>query len=98
MDGQKQIKTKEDLVQEVKNCGESIIKNADSIVGDERYFLKAIVQFVVQRNADGLATVQISREFIPENVIEQISKEEKPKKAAKTTTKTTKSTKKKGGK
>lgn len=95
MAGEKQIKTKEDLVQEVINCGESIIKNADSIIGDERYFLKTVVQFIVQRDANGLATVQIHREFIPENVIEEIGKKE-PKKTTKTTTK--KSTKKKGGK
>ena len=71
----RKIKTREDLVQEIKNCGESIIKNADSIVGNERYFLKAIVQFVIQRDSNGIATVQINREFIPENVIEDIGKE-----------------------
>lgn len=95
MAGQNKMKTREDLVKEIKDCGQSIIDNAESILGDERYLIKVAVQFVVQRNSDSMATIVTSKEFIPEAVIEDLSKESKTKKSpAKKTTKT----KKKGDK
>lgn len=98
MAGENKIKTREDLVEEVKKCGQSIIDNADSIIGNEKYFLKTIVQFVVQRNADGLATIQTSREFIPEAMIDELGKEKPKTTTKKSTVKKTTKTNKKGGK
>ena len=80
MAGQNKMKTREDLVKEIKDCGQSIIDNAESILGNERYLIKVAVQFVVQRNSDSMATIVTSKEFIPEAVIEDLSKESKPKK------------------
>lgn len=94
MAGQNKMKTREDLVKEIKDCGQSIIDNAESILGNERYLIKVAVQFVVQRNSDSMATIVTSKEFIPEAVIEDLSKESKPKKKSPAK----KTTKKKGDK
>lgn len=87
---QKQIKTREDLINDVRICGQSIINNAENIVGDERYFLKGIIQFIIQRNDNSIPTIQISREFVPEQYIENIGKEKPKKSPEKKTTKTNK--------
>lgn len=64
------IKTKAELVEEIKAAGLSIIQNAESILGDEKYFLNTIVSFKIERSKDSVSTVHVHREFIPEANIE----------------------------
>lgn len=95
------IKTKSELVEEIKAAGLSIIQNAESILGDEKYFLNTIVSFKIERSKDSVSTVHVHREFIPEVNIEgpiqdanqekkEVKKNGKQKATNSTTRKTTK--------
>lgn len=97
------IKTRAELIEEIKAAGLSIIHNAESILGDETYFLNTIVSFKVERSKDSISTVHVHREFIPEVTLEgpiqdvkneidkkEVKKNGKQKAANSTTRKTTK--------
>lgn len=64
------IYTREELVEQIKHCGQSIIDNADSILGNERYFFNLEVSFQIFRSKSQFPTVQIKRDFTPELEIE----------------------------
>lgn len=59
----------EDLIRKVRAAGESLIKNAESIVGTEKYI--ADLRITVDIDAtDEVPTIDISRSFIPERCVE----------------------------
>lgn len=92
MDKNRQIKTYDELINDIKAAGASIINNAESILGNEKYFINVKVSFVIDRNKNNIPTINVSREFIPEANIDVIKKEndeltEKVKKETKKTTK-----------
>lgn len=62
--------TREELKEQIKQCGQSIIDNADSILGDERYFLDLLVSFRISRSRDEIPLINVSRKFTPEQQIE----------------------------
>lgn len=64
--------TYEELLDQVKHCGQAIIDNAESIIGDERYFLNVTVSFDIFRSKTQLPAININRNFIPELEIENI--------------------------
>jgi len=59
-----------DRLQQIKYCGQSIIDNAESILGDEKFRqdLKIIVEF----QANEIPTIKVERRFIPESVVKHI--------------------------
>lgn len=62
---------KEFYIKRVKDAGESLIKNAESIVGDEKYFydLQIIIDFGIIN--DEIPNIEIRRQFYPEKTIEK---------------------------
>lgn len=60
----------DDFVRSVRAIGESLIKNAESIVGSERY-LKSISISVSIDPFDMPTSVCIDREFYPEKIIDE---------------------------
>lgn len=60
----------DELIQQIKNCGQSIIDNAESILGDERYFIKVNVSFDILRFKVQTPNIEIKREFTPEKDFE----------------------------
>ena len=62
--------TREELIQQIKNCGQSIIDNAESILGDERYFMRVNVSFDILRLKAQAPNIEIKREFAPEKEFE----------------------------
>ncbi|MFQ9178135.1 MAG: hypothetical protein ACLS6Q_07810 [Christensenellaceae bacterium] len=60
--------TAEKLIETVKNCGQSIIDNAESIVGDFDYHMQINVSFTVGMS-DSLPEISVENTFIPENEI-----------------------------
>lgn len=62
---------KEFLIKRVKDAGESLIKNADSIVGDEKYLcdLQIIIDLGIIN--DEIPNIEIRRQFYPEKTIEK---------------------------
>lgn len=66
--------TRSDLILDVRNAGESLIKNAGSIVGDEKYLSDLKIVITIPVRGDSIPSINISREFFPENVVD-VSKE-----------------------
>ena len=52
------------LIQQVRNIGESLIKNAENIVGNDEH--RADLDISVSLRANEAPTIRISREFYPE--------------------------------
>lgn len=67
---ERKLYTRKEMVEQIKACGQSIIDNADSILGDERYFLKLTVAFDIYRAIDIVPTIEINRSFSPELTME----------------------------
>lgn len=62
---------KEFYIKRVKDAGESLIKNAESIVGDEKYLydLQVIVDLgIIDKE---IPNIEIRRQFYPEKTIEK---------------------------
>lgn len=55
---------REDLIDQIKACGESIITNAESIVGTERFVTSLTVTIFVER--DEIPRINVDRDFLPE--------------------------------
>lgn len=72
----KTIKSREELIEDIINAGKSIINNADSILGNEKYFLNCKVTFIIDRNINNIPTISVQREFVPEDNIDKIAMEE----------------------
>lgn len=64
--------TYEELLDQIKHCGQSIIDNAENILGNERYFESITVIFDINRNRNCIPDIQIQRRFIPELEMEDI--------------------------
>lgn len=63
------MKTRKELVEEIKTNARGIFDNADSILGDEQYFSDLTVSFKIQRIEDYVPHIDIQRTFIPEKSI-----------------------------
>ena len=61
------IYTHEKMVEVLKKCGQSIIENAESIVGHESYLKE--VRVTVHLNPSEAATINVDRDFYPEGII-----------------------------
>lgn len=62
--------SREELLTQIKNCGQSIIDNAESILGNERYFMRVNVSFDILRLRAEIPILEIKREFTPEKEFE----------------------------
>lgn len=62
--------SREELLTQIRNCGQSIIDNAESILGDERYFMRVNVSFDILRLRAEIPILEIKREFTPEKEFE----------------------------
>ena len=67
---ERQMYTRKELVEQIKQCGQSIIDNADDILGNERYFSHLQVDFQIFRSTNQIPCIEITRAFIPEQQIE----------------------------
>ena len=72
MPQEKHLYSRNELIKQIKNCGQSIIDNAESILGNERCFESITVIFDINRNRNWMPDIQIQRRFIPESEIENI--------------------------
>ena len=64
--------TYEELLDQIKHCGQSIIDNAESILGNEKYFESITIIFDINRNRNCIPDIQIQRRFRPELEIEDL--------------------------
>ena len=68
MSALKKLRTKEDIANDIKVCAESIITNAESIVGTEKYMTDLTVTIYI--TAGEPPRVNVDRNFMPEGVID----------------------------
>lgn len=59
--------SRDDLIRQVRSIGESLIKNAESIVGTEEFLQGVYIQAEI--STDGMPSINISRSFLPEKHI-----------------------------
>ena len=72
MEQEKHLYSRNELIEQIKHCGQSIIDNAESILGNERYFESITVIFDINRDRNWKPNIQIQRRIIPESEIENI--------------------------
>ena len=58
---------KELFVKRVKDIGESLIKNAESIVGSEEYILS--INIIANIDLDEVPSISITKDIMPENSV-----------------------------
>ncbi len=63
--------TREQIIQNIKDCGQSLIDNAENMVGDYKFFRDITITCHVNES-DEAPYVNIDTSFVPENFIERI--------------------------
>ena len=63
--------TREQIIQNIKDCGQSLIDNAENMVGDYKFFRDITITCHVNES-DEVPYVNIDTSFVPENFIERI--------------------------
>ena len=63
--------SKELYIKRVKDAGESLIKNAESIVGDEKYLCDLQIIIDLGISNEELPNIEIRRQFYAEKTIEK---------------------------
>ena len=61
---------KEKLIQNIKDCGRSLIDNAENIIGNYKY-LGEVVITCYPCDRDRAACIEVTNNFYPENYIER---------------------------
>ena len=72
MEQEKHLYSRNELIDQIKHCGQSIIDNAESILGNERYFESITVIFDINRDRNLMPDIRIQRRFIRELEIEDL--------------------------
>lgn len=61
---------KEELIEHIKACGQSIIDNAEKIAGDYKFDTGTYIELHVG-NCDKSPYISVTKDFIPERLIEK---------------------------
>ena len=64
------------IVNAIRAAGESLIKNADSIAGDEKYISGVDIYFSVDLSEDRMPKIEITKRFYPERLIDGFAKKD----------------------
>lgn len=62
--------TREELIQNIKDCGQSLIDNAENIVGNYKYLGEIIITCYPSEHEEGVH-IEVSNDFCPEKFIER---------------------------
>lgn len=65
---------RENGIRQIKEIGESLILNAESIVGTEKYLCSICIRAEI--SPDAIPEIDISRTFLPEGYLEKNNKPE----------------------
>lgn len=69
---------REELIEHIKACGQSIIDNAEKIAGDYKFDTGTYIELHVG-NCDEAPYISVTKDFIPERFVENIDKKENKK-------------------
>lgn len=61
---------REEIIQNIKYCGQSLIDNAEKIVGDYKFMTDLTITCYVNEKGNA-PYINVSTEFLPENLIER---------------------------
>ena len=64
--------TTEKIVETIKQCGQSIIDNAENIAGDYKFQTYLDISIKIPATNDEIASISIDTEFLPEGYFEKI--------------------------
>ena len=62
---------REDIIQNIKDCGQSIIDNAEKIATEYKYRLPGMVITCYVNEEDCAPYIEVSTRFLPENHVER---------------------------
>lgn len=62
---------RDDMVRRVRYIGESLIKNAESIVGTEKYVGDIKISAFVYSGQETAPHIEVNRSFLPERTVEE---------------------------
>lgn len=65
-------KTHEEMIRQVREAGESLIKNAESIVGSEEFLVDGMTVTVSINIREQAPTIEVRREFLPEMYVKRM--------------------------
>lgn len=68
------IVKREDIIQNIKDCGQSLIDNAEKIVADYDYRCSGISITCYVDEADRAPSISFNTEFVPENWVKRLEK------------------------
>lgn len=63
--------TNEEVIQNIKDCGQSIIDNADNIAAEYKYRLHGMTITCYVNEADAVPYIEVNTRFIPEKIVEK---------------------------
>ena len=63
--------TTEQVVQNIKDCGQALIDHAESIAGDYKYRLDGLVITCRVNDSDREPYIEVYHEFVPENFVKR---------------------------
>ena len=64
------IFTREQIIQNIKDCGQSLIDNAEKMVGDYKFFMDITIT-CHPNETDQAPYISVDTNFVPENFIER---------------------------
>ena len=64
------VNRREELIQNIKDCGQSLIDNAEKMVDDYEFSFDLIITCYVD-NRDEVPYISVDRHFYPENLIKK---------------------------
>ena len=62
--------TKEELIQSIKDCGQSLIDNAENIANNYKYMCNVVITCYPGFNDDA-SHIVVETEFVPEKIVER---------------------------
>lgn len=63
--------TNEEVIQNIKDCGQSIIDNAEKIATEYKYRLHGITITCYVNEADHAPYIEVNTQFLPEKLVER---------------------------
>jgi hypothetical protein len=67
--------TTEEVVKNIKDCGQALIEHAESIAGDYKYRLDGLRITCYVNEFDREPSIEVCTEFVPENFVRRLKEE-----------------------
>lgn len=65
--------TNQEFIRRIKEIGESLIKNADSLVGNEKFIHGINITININPFNNEIQTINVNKEYVPEGYINRVT-------------------------